>query len=123
MTDNASAAPKPWGMELKSFLLLMHLSQLASFVVPLAGLVLPIVMWATNKQASPEVDAHGKSIINWIISLIIYSVISGILCLVIIGFFLLIAIGICSIVFCIIGGIKANAGTLWKYPMTISFIK
>ena len=28
-----------------------------------------------------------------------------------------------GIVFPIIGGIKANSGELWEYPMTIKFIK
>ena len=35
---------KPWGMELNAFCMLMHLSQLAGFLIPLAGFVLPVVM-------------------------------------------------------------------------------
>ncbi len=119
----AAAAPKPWGMDLPTFLMLLHLSQLASFVIPLAGLVLPIVMWATNKDLDPRIDAHGKVVLNWTISAVIYAIVSAILCLVFIGFLLLMALGICSLVFCIVGGIKANGGTLWKYPMSIPFFK
>lgn len=129
MTDPATPATpatttfKPWGMELKSFLMLMHLSQLLSFVVPLGGLVMPIVMWATNKDKSAEVDAHGKVILNWVISELIYAIVAAVLCLVFIGFLLLAALGICGLVFCVLGGIKANEGTLWKYPMSITFFK
>lgn len=122
-SSTAPAAPKPWGMDLPTFLMLLHLSQLTSFVIPLAGLVLPIVMWATNKELDPRIDAHGKVVLNWVISSFIYAVISALLCIVFIGFFFLIALCICSIVFAILGGVKANAGTLWKYPLSIPFFK
>lgn len=53
---------KPWGMELKQFTVLMHLSQLASVIIPLGGIILPIVMWTTNKDQSKTVDEHGKTL-------------------------------------------------------------
>ena len=114
---------KPWGMEQKTFLLLMHLSQLASFVIPGAGLVLPIVMWATNKDESPEIDRHGKVILNWMISLFIYFVVSAILILVVIGAFMLVALAIVNLVFVVMGAVKANEGVLWPYPLSIRFFK
>ena len=114
---------RPWGMELNTFCMLMHLSQLAGFVVPFAGLILPIVMWATNKDKFPLVDQHGKNIFNWMISALIYSIVSGILMLIAIGVLGFIAIGICAIIFAIIGGVQANEGKVWKYPLTIQFFK
>ncbi len=42
---------------------------------------------------------------------------------VVIGFFLLLAIGVVAIVFPIIGAMKASNGEVWKYPLTISFLK
>ena len=56
-------------------------------------------------------------------SVLIYSVISGILMFVVIGFFLLIALGVVAVVFPIIGAMKASNGEVWKYPLTISFLK
>lgn len=112
---------KPWGMEEKQFLMLMHLSQLAGIIIPLAGLVLPIIMWATNKDESKEVDRHGKVILNWLISSIIYFIVCTILMLVLIGFIGFFALVIMHLVFVIIGAIKANEGTLWPYPLSIPF--
>lgn len=112
---------KPWGMENNTFLMLMHLSQLASYLIPGAGLVLPIIMWATNKDKSPVIDQHGKVILNWMISSLIYAVVCAILIFVVIGIFGLIALGIMNLVFVILGGVKANAGTLWAYPLSIKF--
>lgn len=114
---------KPWGMEEKSYLMLMHLSQLAGFVFPFGGIILPIIMWATNKDQSPEIDRHGKSILNWIISAFIYAIVSVILIFVVVGVFALVALGIIGIVFSVIGAVKANEGELWIYPLSIKFFK
>lgn len=120
-TDNNPL--KPWGMEINTFCMVMHLSQLLSFVVPFSGLVLPIVMWATNKDQFPIVDQHGKAILNWIISATIYGFVAVILMVIGIGFLLLLALAICTIVFAIIGGIKANEGVVWGYPISIKIFK
>lgn len=122
--DNGSNTPnKPWGMELNTFCMLLHLSQLAGFLVPLAGLILPIVMWATNKDDFPIVDKHGKNIFNWMLSALIYSVVCAILTIIVIGVFGFLALAICGIVFAVVGGIKANDGEVWPYPLTIRFFK
>ncbi|MDT0593316.1 DUF4870 domain-containing protein [Glaciecola petra] len=114
---------QPWGMEPRVFLLLMHLSQLAGVIIPFAGLVLPIVMWVTNKQESKEIDEHGKVIMNWIISAFIYTIICTILMVLVIGVFGLIILAIVSLIFIIVGAIKAYDGELWPYPLSITFIK
>lgn len=116
---------KPWGMEPRVFCTLMHLSFLANAIIPIpcGGFVLFFIMWLTNKEQSAFVDNHGKAILNWLISQIIYFAAAFILVFVCIGIPLLIAIGICSVVFMIIGAVKANGGTVWKYPLSIQFLK
>ncbi len=109
------------GMSENNYLLLMHLSQLASFVIPFAGLVAPIVMWQINKE-NPEIDRHGKNITNFIISMAIYVVVAIVLCFILIGIPVLIALGVLQIVFIILAAVKANQGVYWKYPLAIPFI-
>lgn len=101
----------------------LHLSLLAGFVVPFGGLIAPIIIWQVKKKDIPSIDEHGKVVVNWLISAIIYAVVSTILVILVVGIFLLIVLGILSVIFPIIGGIKANNGELWKYPLTINFIK
>lgn len=101
----------------------LHLSQLASLVVPVAGIILPIVLWQTQKDKMPGIDAHGKMVVNWMISCLIYAVVSVILMIVVIGFLTMLAVVVMGIVFPIIGAIKANNGELWEYPLTIKFLK
>lgn len=114
---------RPWGMDLNAYLLLMHLSQFAGFVIPLGGFIVPIVMWIANKNDVPEVDEHGKNIVNWIISATIYSIVSVVLMIILVGFLTLAIVGLLGIVFAIIGAMKANNGEMWYYPLTIRFIK
>jgi uncharacterized Tic20 family protein len=90
---------------------------------PVAGLLAPILIWQLKKGEMPELDAHGKMVINFMISMLIYSLISFVLLFVFVGVLCYIALFIMGIVFPIIGGIKANSGELWKYPLVISIIK
>jgi uncharacterized Tic20 family protein len=114
--EKSDAATRHWA-------LLLHFSILAGFMFPLAGLAVPIIIWQVKKDSLPGIDPHGKNAINWIISKIIYFVLSILLCMVLIGIPMLIALAIASVLFPIIAGIKANNGTVWKYPLAISFFK
>ena len=109
--------------EQKQMGLFLHLSQLANIIIPFAGIVIPIVIWQTQKEKMPALDAHGKMVVNWLISSLIYWVVSGVLAIVLIGFLGMLALIIMGIVFPIVGGIKANNDELWEYPLTIKFLK
>ena len=111
------------GMKPNTYCMLLHLSQLTSFISGGLGIIAPIVMWVIAKDKSPLVDAHGKNVMNWLISALIYGLISLVLIIVGIGILLLIALVILDIVFAIIGALKANEGVVWKYPLSIPFFK
>ncbi|MEL7496013.1 MAG: DUF4870 domain-containing protein [Planctomycetota bacterium] len=105
-----------WGM-------FVHLGIMAGYVVPVAGLLAPILIWQLKKDEYPIVDQHGKVVVNWILSSLIYIAISIPLMLIVVGVFLAAAVGIASVVFAIIGGLKANSGEVWPYPGSIAFFK
>jgi uncharacterized Tic20 family protein len=105
----------------RTWAMAIHLSQFAGHVAPLAGLVVPIVLWQVKKNELPGVDAHGRNVANWILSELIYVAVSVLLCFAFIGVPLLLALGIVSIVFPILGGIKASNGEVWRYPLSIQF--
>ncbi len=109
-------------MDSKTYSMLMHFSQFCTFVLPLIGLIVPIAMWMIKKD-DPYVDEQGKVVANWIISSLIYCVISSILTIIVIGVFMLIALVICSIIFIIMGAIRANDGVVKNYPLAIPFFK
>ncbi len=103
--------------------LFLHLSQFAGGVIPLAGFIAPVLIWQLKKADFPELDLHGKNVANWLISLFIYACVCVVLTVVGIGILGLIVLAILGIVFPVIGAIKANNGEIWKYPLSISFLK
>lgn len=103
--------------------MLLHLSCLAGLAVPLAGIVAPILIWQIKKDELPGLDQHGKNAVNWIISELLYMVISIPLIFLLIGIPLLIAVAVMGIVFPIIAALKANKGEVWRYPLSITFLK
>lgn len=112
-----------WGMSENSYIALMHIAQFGGYIVPLLGFILPVVMWMQFKDQNAAIDRHGKNIVNFMISWIIYAIVAGILCLVVIGLPLLALLGISQIVFVVMAAIKAANGEYWKYPLTIDIVK
>jgi len=101
----------------------LHLSQFANMIMFPVGIVLPIVLWQTQKEKMPALDAHGKMVVNWMISATIYAIASFVLMFVLIGFLTILGVAIMGVVFPIVGAVKANNGELWEYPLTIKFLK
>ncbi|WP_194757514.1 DUF4870 domain-containing protein [Aliidiomarina indica] len=106
----------------RQYVMLLHLSLLSGLVIPGIGWVVPLVMWLVKKD-DPVVDRHGKIVVNWMLSALIYSIIGAILMVIGIGVLILIAIGVCNLIFSIIGAIKAADGEAWPYPLSIQFLK
>lgn len=107
----------------RQLIVLTHLSQLVTLVVGFGSLILPLILWTTNKEKIYEMDAHGKNILNFQISLIIYAFICIPLILLLgLGILGLIVLAVISIVFPIINAVKASRGETPKYPLSLNFI-
>lgn len=104
-------------------LVVTHLSQLLTFVTGFGGLIVPLVLWVTQKEKVYQMDEQGKRIINFQLSIIIYAIlcIPAILLLGL-GILGLIVIGVISFIFPIINAIKASNGETPKYPISLNFI-
>ncbi len=109
--------------ETRQWAVLLHLSTLLGFVLPVLGFVVPIIIWQWKKSELPDIDAHGKIVANAIVSYIIWGAIALPLCILLIGFFLLWVLGILAVVFPIIAALKARDGELWDYPFCFKFFK
>lgn len=109
-----------FGMTQNNYLMLMHLSMFASLFTFFVGVVIPIVLWAINKDNNAEVDRHGKNILNLIVS---YAIYAAVMTITIIGIPLLLVLLIVLIVVVVKAAIKASNGEYWEYPLTIKFFK
>lgn len=104
------------------FLVITHLCQLLTCLTGFGGLIVPLILWATQKDKVEDMDSHGKAIINFQLSLIVYAIICIPLIFVIVGIFFLILIGLLSIIFPIINAIKASNGEPPSYPLSLNFV-
>ena len=123
-SNRQTTAGRPmYGMEENSFLMLLHLSQFAGYIVPGRGFALPIILWYNEKDRNANVDRHGKNILNFIISYMIYMAILFILSFALIGLPFMWILGLLVPTFTIVAAVKASSGVYWKYPATIEFFK
>ena len=108
----------------RSWTVACHASALLGFFVPAGGHILaPLIVWLMKRADSTEVDAHGKESLNFQLSMLIYSIIAGLLMFLLIGFVLLPLLHVLNLVFVIIASLRASEGTLYRYPLTIRFLK
>ena len=108
----------------RQLLMLTHLSQLLDLVTGIGGFIVPLVIWLTQKDKVLGMDTHGKMILNFQISMFLYSIVSIPLILLFgLGILLLIAIGLLVLIFPIINAIKVNNGEIPSYPLTIEILK
>ena len=104
-------------------LVLTHLSQLLTFLTGCGGLIVPLVVWATQKERVYQMDEQGKEIVNFQLSILIYFIISFPLILFFgLGILTMILVGILSFFLPIINAIRASNGESPTYPFTIRFI-
>ena len=144
-------AGRVWGMPVNVYCLFLHLSPLLGFGFFALGFVGPFVLWMANKDGSGEVDAHGRRVLNWIISLAVYWLLLLLGFWVVLGFHMdvfsapfnihipddldgmwpyvmgmgaaaLISMGL-LILFAVIGALKANKGVRWHYPVAVRFLR
>jgi len=104
-------------------LVITHLSQLANLLTGFGGLIIPLILWATQKEKVYKMDEQGKRIVNFQLSLLVYGLISIPFILFFgLGILALIGIGLISIIFPIINAIKSNNGESPTYPLSLNFI-
>lgn len=117
VSDVAAAGSRD--KETRQWAMFIHFSLLAGWVIPLAGLIVPIILWQVKKDELPGIVPHAHVVMNWIVSSLVYALICCVLLIIVIGAFGFMALGIATIIFAIVGGLKANDGVLWPYPGTI----
>jgi len=66
---------------------MVHASSFSKFFIPFGNFIIPLVLWTANKKDYSLVDNAGKQVLNFQISLLLYSIVLGIVSIpVFIGF-------------------------------------
>jgi uncharacterized Tic20 family protein len=113
-----SSTTTPVATSDKALMILCHISALIG-----VGFVLPFVVWLVKKNDPDAVADHAKETLNFHLSWLIYALVCIPLTWILIGVPLLILLGLAAIVLAIIGAVKSSDGVLYRYPLTIRFIR
>lgn len=105
--------------ETRRWAMFLHFSVLAGWLVPFAGVIVPILLWQLKKDELPGIVPHAHVVMNWLVSTLIYFTICLVLTVVLVGILGFYILALATLVFSILGGIKANDGELWEYPGTL----
>ena len=109
--------------EARNMAMLCHLLGIVGFFAPL-------VIWLIEKDKHRFVDEHGRTAMNYQVSIMIYFAAAWLLLVLtrwldvlIIGNYVLNVLFVVHIILVIIGAVKASRGNAWRYPIAIPFLK
>ena len=97
-----------------------HLSGLAGYIVPLGGVVVPIIIWIVKKE-SRVISAIAKQAL--LLNLVVFVVASATFALFLtiifipVAILVWIALAIVAVVLPVVGAVKASEGTYFRYPV------
>nr|WP_315201216.1 DUF4870 domain-containing protein [uncultured Flavobacterium sp.] len=53
----------------------IHLSTFSQYIIPFGNYIFPIILWTSKKEESEFVDYNGKQVLNFQLSILIYSLV------------------------------------------------
>jgi uncharacterized Tic20 family protein len=101
------------------------LSHLLSFVAAYIalGFLAPLTILLVFGPRSAYVREHAVESLNFNLTWLIYGIVAALLAIVVIGIVILIALGIAYVILVIIASIQANNGRVYRYPLTVRFVR
>ena len=115
--SDAPSNPTPTGSsEERTWAMIAHLTGLIGFVGPL-------IVWLVQKDKMPFVDDQGKEALNFQLTVLIAYAVAGATSCFGVGLVVFPVVFVANVVLCIMGGLKANQGESYRYPLTLRLIK
>ncbi len=103
---------------------LVHALTLLSFVIPGSGLLVPLIIYLTRKDAPGSfVTLHAKESLNFQITAYLALAISASASVLLIGIPFLCATMLAQLILPILAAIKAKDGGWYTYPLTLRLVK
>jgi len=99
------------------WLAFLHLSGLFCMLFP------PLLIWIFKKQEIPEMEMHGKMVINFQLSMWLYLFSASLLLIILVGLPILVFLGVFSTIIIIINTAKVMGGKDCRYPLSLKILK
>jgi len=123
-------SPAKPGQDSRYWAIGAHLSALAGgFLGGLPAFLGPLVVWLIRKDVDPYAAAHGRNALNFNLSVLVYAAVLIVLTAITFGLGVLltlpagIALAVGWLVFSIVGMVKAANDQVYRYPLTIPFVR
>jgi len=133
---NYSRSDRTWAM-------LCHLSAFTGLVFPLGHVLAPLILWLIKRESSPYIADQGREAVNFQISMSLYIAIAFLFNIVLVGFGIrmpsmsmalmgnmqllsmpvMAAVMLFGFGMVIYAAIRVNRGVLFRYPLTLRFVK
>lgn len=111
----------------KTWALIAHFGGPVGVIVGggMLGWLAPLIALMVRGQQSPTARAHAAAALNFQLTWTIVGVLSWVVTLITCGvlFFVPMLVWLVPLIFGVIGGLKANEGVLYRYPLTYTFTK
>lgn len=109
----------------RKWMLLLHATPFLGFIIPFANIFVPLFLWIHKANDNPLYNAHGKAVVNFHGSMMLYLVLSLLLFFAIPGYNYFITAGLVlfSIVMTLLNVRSALRNHTYNYPLAIPFLK
>ncbi len=99
----------------------LHVSSFAGWMIPLANIGAPLLLWLIKRDESPFLDHQGRQVLDFQITVTVMTLVSMVLAFVLVGIPMLIAVAVLDVVLTIVAAVKAADGTAYRYPFSLRF--
>lgn len=109
----------------RKWMLLFHSTPFLGLIIPFGSILFPLFLWIHKANDNKTYDTHGRAVINFHCSIMIYFIISLLLFFPFPGmnFFLTAAVVLFGIITTIVNIFSALGNGTYKYPLSIHFLK
>ncbi len=116
--------------DIRTYAVFIHLSPIIGGLFGgYLNFLFPLIMWLIRRSDHVFIDETGKEVVNFQISLLIYYLIGmafafltfGLGALLVVPLFVVLMI--LTLVFAVIGAVKASEGQIYRYPLNLRLIK
>ncbi len=131
---SADIQPSAAERQARAWAMFLHLSVFGGFILPLAGFVAPILIWRLKRDEVPQIDPHGRALVNWLLSstlygalfVLVFALLPQVILPALAVLPVLAVLWVLSVVWLIlplIAAVRTHQGHEWRYPLAIPFFR
>ena len=108
----------------KKWLLLLHLLPAVGIIIPFANVVFPLILWAYKRDESPQLDAQGRAVINFHLTITLVLILG--LTLLVLYFYVGLVLLLLTVVGALLSVFRNTQRVLQnrpcRYPLSLKFL-